>query len=156
LPQNTSAHIPASISGDAIIILSNAWNDSKSFVYPFSLGDRDASETTMRFAMLGGDTITSLNESPNQGGGDPKMNGGVHNFMRFLEDWGSRYNYSGSLINMFNSHNNSGPFKCCSKVYSPPTRNWVFDSSFLDVNRLPPGTPYFQNIAVTGFQRVNQ
>lgn len=156
LPQNTSAHIPASIAGDAIIILSNNWNDSKSFVYPFNLGSRTSTETTMRFAMLAGDTITSLNESPNQGGGDPKMNGGVHNFMRFLENWGTRFNYSGSLINMFNSHNNSGPFKCCNKVYDPPERNWVFDSSFLDVNRLPPGTPYFQSIEVTGFQRVNQ
>ena len=101
-------------------------------------------------------TITTLNATPNQGGGDLKMNGGVHNFLRFLENWGgTRLNYAGSLINLFNSHNNSGPFKCCNNVYSPPDRNWVFDSSFIDVNRLPPGTPYFQNIQMTGFQRVN-
>mgnify|MGYP003490562777 FL=1 len=105
--------------------------------------------------MMSGDTVTALNGTPNQGGGDPRMNGGVHNFLRFLESWPTRLNYAGSLINLYNSHNNNGSFKCCNKVYSPPTRNWVFDASFLDVNRLPPGTPYFQNIQMTGFQRIN-
>jgi len=155
LPQNTSSHIPASVVADAVTILSNDWNDGQSFVYPWSLSNRTATETTQRFAMLSGDSITSLNGSPNQGGGDPRMNGGVHNFMRFLESWGTRFNYAGSLINLFNSHNNNGSFKCCNKVYSPPRRNWIFDATFTDVNRLPPGTPYFQNIQMTGFQRIN-
>ncbi len=156
LPQNTSSHIPTSITADSVTVLSNSWEDGKSFVYPFTLGSRVASETTQRFAMLSGDSITSLNSTPNQGGSDPRMNGGVHNFLRFLENWGgTRLNYAGSLINLFNSRNNNGTFKCCSKVYGPPARNWVFDASFLDVNRLPPGTPYFQNIQMTGFQRIN-
>lgn len=154
LPQGAT-NIPASISADSITILSNAWTDGASFVYPFSLGNRVASETTQRYAMLAGDAITTLNGTPNQGGGDPRMNGGVHNFLRFLETWGTRFNYSGSMINLFNSHNNNGAFKCCNNVYDPPERNWVFDATFLDVNRLPPGTPYFQNIQITGFQRVN-
>ncbi len=153
-PQGSN-DIPCSIAADAVTMLSNSWNDGESFVYPFSLSNRSASETTQRFAMISGDTITTLNGSPNQGGSDLKMNGGVHNFMRFLESWGTRFNYSGSLINLFNSHNNNGPFKCCNNVYGPPTRNWVFDATFLDVNRLPPGTPYFQNIQMTGFQRLN-
>ncbi len=148
--------VPCSIAADAITVLSNSWNDGESFVSPFNLTVRNASETTQRFAMLSGDTITSLTASPNQGGGDLKMNGGVHNFKRFLEDWGGvRLNYSGSLINLFLSHNNTGPFKCCSVAYSPPTRNWVFDATFLDVNRLPPGTPVFQYVQTTGFQRTN-
>ncbi len=152
----TSADVPASIAADAITILSNSWQDALSFSAPFNLGSRVASETHTRFAMLSGDTITSLSGTPNQGGGDLRMNGGVHNFKRFLENWGgTRLNYSGSLINLFNSHNNNAPFKCCNNVYSPPTRNWVFDASFLDVNRLPPGTPYFQYAQTTGFQRTN-
>jgi hypothetical protein len=155
-PQNTAAHVPASIVADAITILSNNWQDSRSFRYPFTLNQRTASETTVRFAMLAGDARSSFENSPNQGGGDPRLTGGVHNFKRFLEDWGgNRLNYSGSLINLFNSHNNNGAFKCCTNVYSPPTRNWVFDTSFLDPTRLPPGTPFFQNIQLTGFQRVN-
>ncbi len=153
---NTAADIPASVASDAVIILSNAWLDANSFSSPFSLSGRTATESHVRFAMLAGDTLTSLNGTPNQGGSDPKMNGGVHNFKRFLENWGgTRLNYSGSLINLFNSRNNNGTFKCCNKVYSPPQRNWVFDATFLDINRLPPGTPFFQYAQTTGFQRTN-
>jgi hypothetical protein len=156
LPQDTPTHVPASIVGDAITVLSNNWQDSRSFRYPFSLGQRPATETTVRFAMLAGDARSSLEGAPNQGGGDPRLTGGVHNFKRFLETWsGSRLNYAGSLINLFNSRNNNGAFKCCTNVYSPPSRNWVFDTTFLDPTRLPPGTPFFQNIQLTGFQRVN-
>ncbi len=155
-PQNTVDHIPASIVADAVMILSNNWADSRSFRYPFALSSRPASETTVRFAMLAGDARSSYENNPNQGGGDPRLTGGVHNFKRFLENWSSvRLNYAGSLINLYNSHNNNGAFKCCSKVYNPPTRNWVFDTSFLDPTRLPPGTPMFQSIQLTGFERMN-
>ncbi len=155
-PQNDEFHIPASIAADAVIVLSNNWRDGRSFAYPFSLNDRPASQTTMRFAMLAGDAMTSLLATPNQGGGDQRMNGGVHNFKRFLETWsGNRLNYAGSLINLFNSQNNNGAFKCCNVIYRPPQRNWVFDTTFLDIDRIPPGTPFFQSIQITGFQRVN-
>jgi hypothetical protein len=160
LPQgggtNSEKHIPASIVGDAIIILSNNWDDTKSFQYPFSLSSRTVTETTVRFAMMAGDTITTVYAEPHQGSGDARLGGGVHNFKRFLEDWNNaRLNYAGSIINLYNSNNNNGTFKCCKVVYSPPTRNWVFDTSFNDPNRLPPGTPFFQEIKLTGFQRVN-
>ncbi|MCS6873132.1 MAG: hypothetical protein RML33_04275 [Acidobacteriota bacterium] len=156
LPQNTANHIPASIVADAIIILSNNWLDSLSFRYPFQRSQRPATTTYMRFAMIAGDPISSRNQTPHQGGGDPRLAGGVHNFKRFLEDWSNaRLCYTGSIINLYNSQNNNGPFKCCSRVYSPPTRDWTFDVSFLDPTRLPPGTPYIQNIQLTGFQRVN-
>ncbi len=156
IPQNTSTHIPASIVADAITILSNNWEDSRSFRYPFSLSSRPVTETTVRFAMLAGDARSSFEGTPNQGGGDPRLTGGVHNFKRFLENWsGARLNYAGSLINLFNARNNNGAFKCCTNIYSPPTRNWIFDTTFLDPTRLPPGTPFFQNIQLTGFQRVN-
>lgn len=163
-PQNTPDHIPASIAADAVTILSNpvtcsgcrGWSDAKSFRYPFSLGNRLADETTVRFAMLSGDTRSSLDGTPNQGGGDKRLSGGVHNFKRFLERWsGRRLNYSGSLINLYNSRNSNGAFKCCSNAYSPPGRNWVFDITFLDPNRLPPGTPFFQTLQLTGFERIN-
>ncbi|NJM51968.1 MAG: hypothetical protein HC846_00450 [Blastocatellia bacterium] len=155
-PQDSTDHVPAAIAGDAITILSRSWDDAKSFRYPFSLSNRKALlETTIRFAMLAGDARSSYEASPNQGGGDPRLAGGVHNFKRFLEDWDVSLNYSGSLINLYNSRNNNGSFKCCNKVYSPPTRNWVFDTSFLDPTRIPPGTPFLQSITLTGFERVN-
>jgi Tfp pilus assembly protein PilX len=155
-PHDTDTHIPASVIGDSVTILSNNWKDARSFTYPFNLSQRQATETFARFAMLSGDTKTSLIANPNQGGSDERMAGGVHNFKRFLEDWGGeRLNYTGSIINLYNSRNNNGAFKCCGVVYSPPIRNWVFDATFLDPARLPPGTPFFQSIQLTGFQRIN-
>lgn len=156
-PQNNVNHIPASIAGDTVTILSNAWDDTRSFRYPFTLGERDANETYIRFAMLSGDSISSITANPNQGGGNPRMNGGVHNFKRFLENWDNsvELHYSGSLINLYNAHNNNGSFKCCAVIYAPPVRDWVFDISFMNPDRLPPGTPFFQSITLTGFKRNN-
>lgn len=154
-PQGTR-DVPASIASDSVTVLSNTWSDANSFRNAFNLNNRATNSVTYtRFAMLSGDTITTLNALPNQGGGDPRMGGGVHNYKRFLEKWNVRLHYAGSLINLFNSKNNNGAFKCCNAVYSPPTRNWVFDASFLDINRIPPGTPFFQSVQITGFQRMN-
>ncbi|MCY7348118.1 MAG: hypothetical protein LH614_18150 [Pyrinomonadaceae bacterium] len=156
-------HIPASIASDAITILSNynsttknGWTDSNGFLFPFTGNARNAVETFTRFAILAGDSRSSYEALPNQGIGDPRLGGGVHNFKHFLEDWGGvRLNYAGSLINLYNARNNNGSYKSDGVVYSPPTRNWIFDSSFLDPTRLPPGTPYFQFVQTSGFQRTN-
>ncbi len=161
-------HIPASIVADAVTILSNyaptstnkdGWLDSKSFRFPFKsdANNRQATETFTRFAMLAGDAQSSNNDTPNQGNADQRLGGGVHNFKRFLEKWSGsvNLNYCGSLINLFNARNNNGSYKSSLVVYDAPNRNWVFDSSFLDPKRLPPGTPYFQYVQTTGFQRTN-
>jgi hypothetical protein len=156
LPLNTSEHIPASVVADAVSILSNSWQDSNSFRSPFAVTGRVADETTVRFAMLTGDSLSSFNNSPNQGNSDPRLSGGVHNFKRFLENWDNvRLNYCGSLINLFNSHNSNGTYKNSGMVRNPPVRNWVFDTSFLEPSRLPPGTPFFQTIQLSGFQRID-
>ncbi|HEU4388809.1 MAG TPA: hypothetical protein VFV34_13490 [Blastocatellia bacterium] len=168
----TGPQSPASIVSDSITVLSNQWNDGKSFRRPYTFstgavaGDyftarrvSAAGETAVRAAFLMGDTrsFLYLAGDPFQGGGDPHMSGGVHNFPRFMEDWaGTRLNYCGSLINLFNSNNNNGPFKCCNHIYTPPTRNWVFDSSFYDPNRLPPGTPFFQYVQMSGFRQTTR
>lgn len=162
-PLNTATHIPASVVADGVTILSNNWNDARSFVFPFDRPQRPATETTIRFAMISGDTLSTREATPHQGGIGPRMNGGVHNFKRFLEMWTNpanasfriNLNYSGSLINLYNSRNANGSFKCCNLVYNPPVRNWVFDSTFLDPGRLPPGTPFFQYVQTTGFMRTN-
>lgn len=160
-PFDTATHVPASIVADAVTILSNAWNDAESFSSPYNQGNRDATTTQMRFAMIAGDTISTKQNATNQGSSvnGQNENGGVHNFKRFLEQWdsagGIRLDYAGSLINLFNSRNNNGSFKCCNTVYNPPRRNWVFDSTFLDPARIPPGTPFFQYVQTTGFERTN-
>jgi hypothetical protein len=152
--------VPASLVADAVTILSKEWNDAKSFRNPCDIGTRTvaaANETAVRAALLMGDTRSSLRVAgrPNQGSGDADLAGGVHNFPRFLENWGgNRFNYCGSLINLFNSRQHDGAHKNGGKTYSPPTRNWVFNTAFLDINRLPPGTPFFQYIQMTGFRQT--
>lgn len=175
-----NTQVPASVVADAVTILSNpwdgtaGWSDGASFGAPIysrptlvtdtgiPYPGRPARETTIRTAILMGDTISSYLNDPHQGGYfSERLNGGVNNFKRFLEEWRAtaspNVNYAGSLINLFNSRNSTGPFKYGSvRVYNAPNRNWVFDDSFLDANRLPPGTPFFQYLQVTGFQRNNK
>jgi len=49
-------------------------------------------------------------------------------------------------VSMYYSEYNTGTFKCCNVVYSPPTRNYSFDTLFLNPANLPPGTPMFQDV----------
>jgi len=51
--------------------------------------------------------------------------GGVHNFIRFLEDWGgATYRYRGSLAALFESEVAKGEYhEGYNYFYSPPTRN---------------------------------
>ena len=119
---------PASLIGDSINVLSTAWSDANSSL---ALGSRKANDTTVNAAVLGG-IVPS-------GGGN--YSGGVENFPRFLEDWGSRtLTYNGSMVVMFNSKTATAPWGGAD-VYSPPARNWAFDINFLDATKLPPGTP---------------
>ncbi len=158
--QYNGPEVPFGVMADAVTILSRNWQDGQSFRNPFRHGYRNvtaANETHVRTALLMGDSKSSLLVAgvPNQGGGDRDLSGGVHNFPRFLENWGgTRLNYCGSLINLFNSRGNAGAFKCCVNVYGAPTRNWVFNTAFLDINRLPPGTPFFQYVQMTGFRQT--
>ncbi len=70
----------------------------------------------------------------------------MHNFLRYIEAWGGTLSYRGSLVSLYYSQYATGTFKCCTLVYSPPTRNYYFDSAFLDPNKLPPGTPMLQDV----------
>jgi hypothetical protein len=38
-------------------------------------------------------------------------------------------------------------------VYAAPTRNYFFDTQFLNPNNLPPGTPMFQDVVSLGFHQ---
>jgi prepilin-type N-terminal cleavage/methylation domain-containing protein len=39
------------------------------------------------------------------------------------------------------------------RLFRLPHRNWSFDETFLTPNKLPPGTPFFQNVQATGFRQ---
>lgn len=177
---NTAApetpHAAASIIADAVTVLSNNWQDSGiSTAYlaagnqtngslenpinpgaqnnPATTPNRIAVTTYYRVAIAGGKTIAFTNavQNPEFSFG---MDGGVHNFLRFLEDWGgmppagaqaSLY-YKGSLVSLYWNTYATGTFKCCNLVYNPPDREYSFDTLFSVPSNLPPGTPMFRNV----------
>ncbi len=158
--------IPASIVADACFPLSKTWSDSLSMIYPDNLNRRLAdanlpsigSETSVRAGIISGNNLSALSGDPDAGNsatGESRLNGGMHNFPRFLENWGNRrWNFVGALIPLYHSTQALGPYNADSSIYSPPIRNWAFDISFTTPSRLPPGTPSFEYIMPTGFRQI--
>jgi hypothetical protein len=108
---------------------------------------RNGNTSYYRMAIAAGKSIPF--PQPSWGSQDFGTDGGMHNFMRYLENRGynsSTVNYAGSLISMYYSEYATGVFKCCTRVYGAPTRNYFFDTQFLNPNNLPPGTPMFQDV----------
>jgi len=146
----------AAVIADAVTVLSNNWNDLNSFKNPTRVGQgrRNATTTWYRFAVISGKTLSF--PRPTWGSAeDFGTDGGLHNFLRFLENWGGQScNYMGSLVSLYYSEYANGTFKCCSTVYSAPARNFSFDGNFLDLSKLPPGAPQFRDIVNVGSQQV--
>jgi hypothetical protein len=116
---------PSAIIGDAVNLLSNAWNDANSNA---GLGSRVASNTTVNAAILSG-IVPSANEN---------YSGGAENFPRFLEDWSNKtLTYYGSMVELYVSQQSIGAWGK-QNVYNPPTRQWYFDTNFRVIP--PPGS----------------
>jgi hypothetical protein len=146
-------HAAAAVIADAVIPLSNAWSDLNSFANPTTLGNRNAATTYYRLAIAGGKNMNF--PRPAWGGNDFGTDGGTHNFLRYLENWGGQtLNYKGSLVSLYYSTYNTGVFKCCTVVYSPPTRNYSFDADFALPGGLPPGTPLFRDVDTLGYRQI--
>jgi Tfp pilus assembly protein PilX len=142
---NTTPHSNSAIIADSVTLLSNSWSDVNSLNNPTTMGNRNASVTYYRTAVAGGKNIPF--PQPSWGAQDFGTDGGMHNFLRYLENWGGQYiYYNGSLVSMYYSEYNTGTFKCCTTVYGAPTRAFAFDTLFLNPSDLPPGTPMFQDI----------
>ena len=148
------AHSAAAVIADAVTLLSNNWLDGPSalaapqagsMAYPNDRGNRNSTTTYYRMAIASGKNINF--PQPAGGGNDFGTDGGVHNFLRYIEDWGgATLNYRGSMVSLYYAQYATGTFKCCTLVYSPPTRNYSFDEDFLTPSNLPPGTPMLQDI----------
>jgi Tfp pilus assembly protein PilX len=160
----TGNQVPASLICDAFNPLSKTWFDAITSIYPDDLGKRDADaslpevtdETSMRMGVIAGNNLSAMAGNPDAGtsSAESRLSGGMHNFPRFLEHWGGRrFNFVGSLIPLWHSTQALGQYNADSSIYSPPIRNWAFDSTFLAPDRLPPGTPQFQYIEHTGFRQ---
>ncbi len=140
---NTVNKKPASVLSDAYTILSNSWDDSKSSQV---LGNRVATDTKVNVAFLTGNTVTGANGS--------QYNGGLENLPRLLEKWsGKKLTLRGSFVDLWQSRQATGAWSYGS-YYEAPTRDWGFDTDFLDPNKLPPGTPQV-NVAQKNSWRQN-
>jgi hypothetical protein len=148
-----NAFVAAAVMGDAVTFLSNRWNDINSFAFPYNLAGRAAITTNYRTAIVGGKGIPFLN--PAGTGQDYGTDGGTHNFLRYIENWGGQeLNYKGSIVSLYFSHQAVGTYKCCTTVYSPPTRGYNFQTEFLTPSLLPPRTPMFRAINTIGFTQL--
>ena len=163
---------PAAILADAITLLSANWStpmqlnydaannvttghgDTRSFTDPNDTGGRPAASTRYRFAALAGKIrqFTQPNLPASFG-----TDGGIHNFLRLVEDWnGDTLSYRGSVASFYYSRQQTGLFRCCTNVYQLPTRDFVFDTNFLNPQLLPPKTPMFRDVNTTRFRYVTR
>jgi hypothetical protein len=127
---NTNSKKPSAVLADAYTILSNNWDDTKSSQ---ALANRNASDTKVNLAFLTGNTVT--------GQGGAQYNGGLENLPRLLETWnGDKLTLRGSFVDLWQSRQATGAW-AYGGYYEAPTRDWGFDTDFLDPNKLPPGTP---------------
>lgn len=128
---------------------------------------RSAIETTMNVAFLSGTEITGGENGATYQENNINS-GGVNNYPRFHEHWGDDdqvpssgqdcdavygatqtrhcFNYRGSFVSLEEPRRVNSDF-CGSynvtncNIYTPPVRNWDFDTRFNDAANLPPLTP---------------
>ena len=145
MPQTASDFQP--VIADSVTLLSNSWTQVNSLLNSTALASRPASTTWYRTAIAAGKNISfprPTSWSPYQ---DFGTDGGMHNFLRYIEDWSNaNSNYQGSIVSLYYSQYATGVNKCCTIVYNPPTRNYSFDQLFLTPTNLPPGTPMFRDV----------
>jgi len=157
-------HASSAVIADTVTLLSKNWNNEQSMFNPRSAAGtatcpstaslasaagngagRQACTTSYRVAIASGKSITFPH--PSTAGNDFGTDGGVHNFLRYLEEWGGQTsNYEGSLVSLYFAQYGVGSFKCCNMVYNPPGRNYSFDLDFTDPSKMPPGTPRFIDV----------
>lgn len=164
---NTTNWVPAALAGDALVILSGGWTDAQHQCAPYVPGTGpltaicggftvpSANSTEIWAAVLAGHTGTPCDHEAAgcPGGYQDFYSGGLENFPRFLENWsGKTLKYRGSLVSLHLSAYATGTWN--SSYYSPPQRDWLFETRFNDPVNLPPATPVVGNVIHTAFRPV--
>jgi Tfp pilus assembly protein PilX len=153
----------AAVIADAVTLLSNNWDDRVSMVggatntSPTTLSNRPTTSTYYRVAIAAGKNMTFTYPAAWAPADDVGTDGGVHNFLRLLEDWGTggvTENYKGSLASLYYSTYATGVYKCCTAVYGVPNRNFFFDLDFTSPAGLPPGTPMFRDVESLSYREL--
>ena len=143
-------HVPSAIMSDMVTVLSNNWDDANTKALnqetgeyePTSRQSRVASDTIVRAAIVAGNIYDN---QFNAAGHLTRSNGGMHNFVRLLEDWSNvdgagkrRLQFQGSIVQLFTStmFNGSGMLAeantwTTGKYYAPGERLFAYDDGFL-------------------------
>jgi len=152
---NNTAHAAAAIIADSVTVLSNQWSDVNSLYNTTAMTARATTANAYyRMAVAGGKNIP-FPQPTTWGGQDSGTDGGLHNFLHYLESWQNAVWYQGSLVSMYYSEYNTGVFKCCTTVYGAPAggRKYFFDTLFLNPANLPPATPTFQDVVNLSYRQ---
>ncbi len=150
--------VATSVAADAFTLLADDWNDANSFNSPFNTNGRQANTAWYRLGVLAGKEISfpipGWDTAAIDGSQDFGTDGGVHNFMRFLENWNGTLNYTGSIVSLYFNRQATGLFNSGGNNYAPPNRGYSFDTNFLNPTLLPPRTPMFRDVNTTGFTQL--
>jgi hypothetical protein len=137
----------------------NWWNLIPTRSQPWAVGPIDSSigvmygaqTTSVNAAFLSFTNQSWGNLGAGRGYGDHYYSGGLNNYMRFLENWnGQTFNYNGSLVSLGNPLEFGGGYRgggqartplVAPSYFSPPNRNFTYDTSFNAFPSLPPMTP---------------
>jgi hypothetical protein len=146
--------VATSVAADAVTLLSDSWNDVNSYASAYNINGRNAVTTSYRVAIIAGKQIPFA-QPPGEPQVDYGTDGGLHNFLRYIENWGAAtLNYEGSLVSFYYSRQAIGTYKG-SPVYSPPNRVYNFDSNFTQGPQwLPPRTPSLRTVNTIGFSQM--
>ncbi len=143
---------PAMIVADAVSFMSASWNrsnDDDNASLSTLWNNRSVSASTeVNLAVIAGASTTSKTATTASSDG---VTGGINNFPRFMENWGSTsFKISGSMVSLFYSQQAKSYYKQSGTgnyVFDPPVRYYAFDTEFLDPNKLPKGTPVVRRFA---------
>jgi hypothetical protein len=154
-------NIAAAIIADAVTVLSNSWNDIRSFTSPHLASGRTASQTGFRMAVLAGKSRPFTRSTGWTSMRDFGTDGGAHDFLRYIENWTNELTYSGSLVSFFYSRQAVGTYKsgvtataAQRNIFSITNHAFTFDTDFLAPTMLPPGTPSFRDVNTLTFRQL--
>ena len=141
-PNNTDSPVvsgytrkPAAVLADAVMFLSNSWNDANA---SSSVSSRPASNTTYNLGIMTGNIPSGWDPDGSGSKAAYGYSGGANNFPRFLEAWsGKSCTYYGSMVQLFQSKTFTGKWDT-GNIYSAPNRRWNFDTMFSTTP--PPGS----------------
>ena len=167
--KNENHSVPSAVIADAVTLLSNSWNDDKTLKDLVGVNRYTGENAYYRTAIIGGKNKAFSLDKPlefpnvlndewirdanNYWGRD----GGVANYLRMLEAWGSTLYFKGSMVSLFFSQQANSAYKFHPSsilfIYSAPKRAFSFDEEFGDIKKLPPGTPMMRDINTLTFRR---